>query len=109
EPEEATIAAAAQRAARIGEVAQERVFSELKHLITSDRALVGLELMDRVRLTEQVLPELVALRGVEQNRFHHLDVHDHTVAVLEAVIDLERDPAAVLGDEQGEAVAAFLA
>ena len=109
EPDEATIAAAAQRATRIGEVAQERVFGELKHLVTSDDALEGLELMDRLRLTEHVLPELVTLRGVEQNRFHHLDVHDHTLAVLEAVIDLERDPAAVLGDQHGAAVAEFLA
>jgi poly(A) polymerase len=109
EPEDATIAAASQRAERISEVAQERVFGELKNLMTSDRALEGLELMDRVKLTEHVLPELVALRGVEQNRFHHLDVHDHTLAVLAAVIDLERDPAAVLGDQSGELVASFLA
>jgi poly(A) polymerase len=109
EPEGATIAAAAQRAARIGEVAPERVFGELKNLVTSDRALDGLELMDRLTLTEQVLPELAALRGVEQNRFHHLDVYDHTLAVLEAVIELERDPAAVVGDAQGATVAAFLA
>ena len=40
--------------------------------------------MDELGLTEHVLPELVALRGVEQNRFHHLDVHDHTLAVLQA-------------------------
>jgi putative nucleotidyltransferase with HDIG domain len=109
EPEEATIAAAAQRAARIGEVAPERVFGELKNLVTSDRALDGLELMDRLTLTERVLPELAALHGVEQNRFHHLDVYDHTLAVLEAVIELERDPAAVVGDAQGATVAAFLA
>jgi putative nucleotidyltransferase with HDIG domain len=109
EPEEATVAAAAARAGRIGEVAQERVFSELKQLVTSDRALEGLELMAKLGLTEHVLPELVALRGVEQNRFHHLDVHDHTLAVLAATIALERDPRAALGAEHGDAVAAFLA
>ena len=109
EPEAATVAAAAQRAARIGDVAAERVFAELKHVVCSDRALQGLALMDELGLTEHVLPELVALRGVEQNRFHHLDVHDHTLAVLQATIDLERDPAAALGAEHGEAIAAFLA
>jgi putative nucleotidyltransferase with HDIG domain len=65
--------------------------------------------MAQLGLTEHVLPELEALRGVEQNRFHHLDVHDHTLAVLQATIDLERDPAAALGAEQGEEIAAFLA
>jgi poly(A) polymerase len=109
EPEPATVAAAAQRAARIVDVAQERVFGELKHLVTSDRALDGLELMAKLGLTPYVLPELSELRGVEQNRFHHLDVHDHTLAVLGAAIDIERDPVAVFGDEQGAAVADFLA
>jgi putative nucleotidyltransferase with HDIG domain len=109
EAEPGTVAAAAQRAPHIEQVAQERVFGELKHLVTSDRALAGLALMAQLGLTEHVLPELVSLRGVEQNRFHHLDVHDHTLAVLEATIALERDPAAALGGEHGQAVAAFLA
>jgi putative nucleotidyltransferase with HDIG domain len=109
EPDAATVAAAAKRAPRIDDVAPERVFGELKHVLTSDRPLEGLALMDELGLTEHVLPELVALRGIEQNRFHHLDVHDHTLAVLAATIALERDPAAVLGEEHGAAIAAFLA
>jgi putative nucleotidyltransferase with HDIG domain len=109
EAETATLDAAAKRAARIGDVAQERVFGELKHVVTSDGVLEGLALMAQLGLTEHVLPELEGLRGIEQNRFHHLDVHDHTLAVLEATMALERDPAAALGDEYGEAVAAILA
>ena len=109
EPQAETVAAAAQRAARIGDVAAERVFGELKQVVCSDRALEGLALMDVLGLTEHVLPELTALRGVEQNRFHHLDVHDHTLAVLQATIVLERDPAAALGAEHGHAIAALLA
>jgi putative nucleotidyltransferase with HDIG domain len=108
EPDEETIAAAAQRAGQIGEVAQERAFAEFRQLLTSDRPLEGLALMDRLGLTEQLLPELVALRGIDQNRFHHLDVHDHTLAVLEAVMTLQRDPASAVGPEHAEAVAAFL-
>jgi poly(A) polymerase len=54
--------------------------------------------MDRLDLTAHVLPELAALRGVEQNRYHHLDVYDHTLAVLDATLALERDPGAELGD-----------
>lgn len=109
EAETATVGAAAQRAARIGDVAQERVFGELKQVVTSDGVLEGLSLMAQLGLTEHVLPELVELRGVEQNRFHHLDVHDHTLAVLEATLALERDPGTALGDEFGEAVGAYLA
>ena len=45
--------------------------------------------MEELGLTAVVLPELGALRGVEQNVFHHRDVHGHTLEVLEAVARLE--------------------
>jgi putative nucleotidyltransferase with HDIG domain len=35
-----------------------------------------------------VLPELEALRGVQQSRYHHRDVYGHTLEVLERTIDL---------------------
>jgi poly(A) polymerase len=54
--------------------------------------------MDELGATPVVLPELEALRGVEQNPYHHLDVHGHTVEVLRRVVELEADPGAVLGD-----------
>ena len=62
----------------------------------ADAAVAGLRLLDDLGLTAVVLPELDALHGVEQSVYHHLDVHGHTLEVLQAVIDLERDPGAVL-------------
>ena len=62
----------------------------------ADDAVAGLRLLDDLGLTAVVLPELDALHGVEQSVYHHLDVHGHTLEVLQAVIDLERDPGAVL-------------
>ena len=38
-----------------------------------------------------VLPELDALRGVSQSPYHHLDVYEHTRAVLVETIALQRD------------------
>ncbi len=38
-----------------------------------------------------MLPELEALRGVEQNPYHHLDVHGHTIEVLLRAIEVESD------------------
>jgi tRNA nucleotidyltransferase/poly(A) polymerase len=108
-PEPATIEAAAARSAEIAGVAAERVFAELRRVVVSDAVRDGLALMDRLGLTPHVLPELSQLRGVEQNRYHHLDVHDHTLAVLDEVIGLERDPGAALGDELAEPLRAFMA
>jgi tRNA nucleotidyltransferase/poly(A) polymerase len=98
EPEPATVAAAAARAPRIRDVSAERVFAELKRVVAADRVRDGLALMERLGLIDHVLPELAALRGVEQNRYHHLDVLDHTLAVLDETVALQRDPGAVLGD-----------
>jgi poly(A) polymerase len=107
--EPATGRAARDHAGGLERVAPERVFSELKRIVISDAAPAGLGLMDELGLTEVVLPEIATLRGVEQNPYHHRDVHGHTVEVLEQAIALERDPAPVLGEELAEPVRALLA
>ncbi len=89
-------------------VAPERVFAELRRVVCAPAALAGLELMDAIGVTDVVLPEVAALRGIEQSRFHHLDVADHTRSVLAEVIALERDPEWLAG-EQAPLLARFLA
>jgi poly(A) polymerase len=86
ETEWLTRAAAPKVAAASGE----RMFAELRRIVIADGVLEGLALCDRLGLTDAVLPELSALRGVEQSHFHHLDVHEHTLEVLRRLIELER-------------------
>ena len=109
EPEPATIALAREQASRVATVAQERVFAELKRVVAGDAVLGSLRRMDELGLTAAILPELHALRGVEQNRYHHADVHDHTIEVLEQTMALQADPAAVLGEQHAGALLALLA
>ena len=87
-----TLRRAGEAAPGLRRVAPERVFAELKRVICAPRPLTGLELMDASGATAAVLPELVELQGVEQSRFHHLDVQGHTRAVLAEAVELERDP-----------------
>ncbi len=98
---------AADSAPALREVAPERIFLELKRIVCSDRPLAGLELMDTLTVTEVILPELARLRGIEQSHFHHLDVYEHTRAVLSETIALVRDPGPAFG-EHAEAIAAVL-
>jgi putative nucleotidyltransferase with HDIG domain len=103
-------AAASLHAARLRDVSPERVFSELRQIIASTRALHGFELMGDLGATEVVLPELEAMRGVEQSRFHHRDVYGHTLEVLERTIAMStEDPERMLGEEHGGRVSALLA
>jgi poly(A) polymerase len=108
-PEPATIALAREQAPRVAAVAQERVFGELKRVIAGDAVLASLRRMDELGLTAAVLPELDALRGVEQNRYHHADVHDHTIEVLAQTVALQADPGAVLGEQHAGALHMLLA
>jgi poly(A) polymerase len=104
----ATARAIADAAPGLADVAAERVFGELKQLVRSPSVRTGLQLMDAHGITEQVLPELLELRGVEQNVFHHLDVHGHTLEVLDQVVAIERDPLAAGFGEHSEAVGELL-
>ena len=70
---------------------------ELRRIIAAPRAPRGLELMGELGATAVVLPELEALRGVEQSRFHHRDVYGHTLEVLEETIALTTGAAAAPG------------
>ena len=109
EPEGATIDLARAQAPRVAAVAQERVFAELKRILSGAGVIASLRLMGGLGLTDSILPELAALRGVRQGRYHHADVHDHTLEVLDGLLVLERDPGAVLGEQHAAAVSALLA
>jgi len=78
-----------RRAPGLVSVAPERVFGELKRIVCAERAVRGLELGEALGVVQVVLPELSALRDVEQNVFHHRDVHGHTLEVLDAVAGLQ--------------------
>jgi poly(A) polymerase len=108
-PDPQTARAAREHAPGLERVAGERVFAELRRILVADAAVAGLESMDELGAMRVVLPEIDALHGVEQTRFHHRDVYGHTLEVLEATIALERDPAFALGGEHAAAVSALLA
>jgi poly(A) polymerase len=86
-----TVSLARAEAHRAGEAAGERQLVELRQLIGGPDPLRGIALLDELGLTPVVLPEIEALRGVEQGPNHHLDVHGHTLSVLERMLEVEAD------------------
>jgi putative nucleotidyltransferase with HDIG domain len=88
EPERDTVAAAVAHAGGLREVSPERIFVELRRTLSTPAARHGLEMLGELGATAIVLPELEELRGVEQNRFHHLDVYGHTLEVLDRTVEL---------------------
>lgn len=108
-PDAATVAHGRDAAPGAADVAQERVFAELRRVLASDDPVTGMGWMDRLGLVASLLPELDALHGVEQSHYHHLDVYDHTIAVLEQAALLRADAAPAFGAARAPALAGVLA
>jgi poly(A) polymerase len=87
EIERETFKAIQKHAREIGRVSAERIREELTKLLTEGAARRGFELLDLSRLLEIVLPEIAALKGVEQPPQYHPegDVWIHTLMMLEGL------------------------
>jgi len=108
EVDPATTELARAEAERASEPAGERQLAELRQLLGGPDPPRGMALLDELGLTAAVLPEVEALKGVEQGPNHHLDVHGHTLAVLERTLEVESDLER-FGGERAEELAALLA
>jgi poly(A) polymerase len=65
-------------------VSKERIVDELNKTILSPRPSIGFDLLDKAGLLTIILPELVALKGVETKEgIGHKDNFSHTLAVLD--------------------------
>ncbi|HWJ43671.1 MAG TPA: HD domain-containing protein [Solirubrobacterales bacterium] len=100
EPRTADLARAA--ASKAADPAGERQLAELRQLMGGPDPLRGLALLGELGVEGVVLPELEMLRGVEQGPNHHLDVYDHTIAVLEHTLEVESDLERFAGDRAAE-------
>jgi poly(A) polymerase len=81
----ATFAAIQKLAPEIHQVSRERVREELTKMLTEGHARQAFELLDRLGLLKEVLPEIARMHGVEQPpQFHpEGDVWIHTMMLLE--------------------------
>jgi len=71
----------------IGQVSPERLRDELSKMLTEGAARRAFELLDETGLLQQVLPEIAAMKGVEQPPQYHPegDVWIHTRLMLEGL------------------------
>jgi len=88
-PDAPTVRLARASASRAAEPAGERQFAELAGMVSGPDPIWAFELLERFEATAAVLPELEALRGVEQSANHHLDTYDHTIEVLRRTLEVE--------------------
>ncbi len=66
-------------------ISVERTADELRHMLTSERPRLAIELLDAGGLLEVILPEVAACKGVAQSGFHTHDVYGHTLLTVDRV------------------------
>jgi poly(A) polymerase len=87
EIETATFDAVKEMAAQIHGISAERIRDELVKILTRANAGRGLELLDASGLLREILPEIAAMKGVEQPAEFHPegDVFQHTRLMLDSL------------------------
>jgi poly(A) polymerase len=68
-------------------VSIERTREEFLKILLSNRPAEGIELLRSFGLLRMFIPELEAMRGCIQNEYHCYDVWDHTLHVVQNLID----------------------
>jgi poly(A) polymerase len=106
EPSTAELARA--RAHLADQPSGERIYVEMRRLLAQDDPAAGVRVVSQLGVLDVVIPELAPTRGVEQSPFHHLDVYEHTLHVLDTAADIAANPAHYLPGH-AEEVAAELA
>lgn len=86
EIEENSLEAIKQEAERIKIVSMERIMVEFNKIMLSEKPSVGLKLMEETTLLEKIIPELTALRGIEEVEGQtHKDNFWHTLEVVDNI------------------------
>lgn len=82
--EEVSLNAITENAARIEIITKERVVEELTKILASDKPSKGFILLEKTGLLNHILPELIALKGVEEvEGQRHKDNFYHTLEVVD--------------------------
>jgi putative nucleotidyltransferase with HDIG domain len=75
-----------KNAARIDIITKERIVDELHKIVLSDKPSKGFVLLEKTGLLERFLPELVALKGIEEVEGQkHKDNFYHTLEVVDNI------------------------
>lgn len=84
--EKNSLEAIKQEAERIKIVSMERIMVEFNKIMLSEKPSVGLKLMEETTLLEKIIPELTALKGIEEVEGQtHKDNFWHTLEVVDNI------------------------
>ncbi len=84
--EEESLSSISENADRLKIITRERIVDELNKIISSKKPSIGFLLLEKTKLLPQILPELIALKGVEEVEGQkHKDNFYHTLEVVDNI------------------------
>jgi len=84
--EQKSLESIANNAERIDIITHERIVDELHKILLSDKPSIGFRLLEETNLLKRFLPELTALKGVEEEKGQsHKDNFYHTLQVVDNI------------------------
>jgi poly(A) polymerase len=95
-------------AAGILRSAPERIHYEWSVLLSQPRSFASLNQMVEAGLLQILFPEMGRLRGVEQDRYHHLDVFQHSLLTLQCLEELIQKDILLPADLEREMSSCFV-
>lgn len=92
EIEEKSLAAISKNSDRLQIITKERIVVELNKIMSSIKPSIGFLLLEQTNLLPQILPELIALKGVEEVEGQkHKDNFYHTLEVVDNISEHTED------------------
>ena len=90
--EENSLAAISKNAERLEIITRERIVDELNKIMSSKKPSVGFLLLEETKLLQQIIPELIDLKGVEEVEGQkHKDNFYHTLEVVDNISEHTED------------------
>jgi putative nucleotidyltransferase with HDIG domain len=84
--EKKSLAAITKNVNRIDIITSERIIDELNKILLSEKPSIGFKLLEKTKLLERILPELIELKGVEEvEGQRHKDNFYHTLEVVDNI------------------------
>lgn len=96
--DEATLNEMKNAATLLKDVSAERITSEFMLILKASQSVHYFRLMDSLGILQVIFPEIAAMKECAQDGFHHLNVWEHSLLVMENIENIIKDPVYYFGD-----------
>lgn len=80
------------------DVAPERIMAEIFLILKNNKSNIYFKEMDDLGMLDVIFPEIIPMKGCFQNKFHHLDVWQHSLLTMQRCEEVIENLSVYFGD-----------